>query len=102
MRYSAVPKVRLKAVSRSQVFRSLLNSYRLVSFFPAAAVADILGEGDKVVGLVAFSFLMKKSFMSLNFAAWELFGRTLAPEASTAIVWRRVPDLSVSQAVPAE
>ena len=36
--------------------------------------------------------------MSLNFAARELFGSTLAPEASTAIVWRRVPDLSVSQA----
>ena len=85
------------------MFHSLSNSYRLVSFFPPEAVADVLGECDKlVVGLVAFSFLMKKSFVSLNFAAWELFGRTLAPEASTAIVWRRVPDLSVSQAVPKE
>ena len=66
-------------------------------------VADFLGEGDEVVvGLVAFSFLMKKSFMSLNFAARELFGRTLAPKPSTAIVWRRVPDLSVSQALPTE
>ena len=31
-----------------------LNSYHLVSSFPPTAVADVLGEGDKVVvGLVA-------------------------------------------------
>ena len=54
MRYSAVPKVRLRAVSRSQVFHSLLNSYYLVPFFPLAAVADILGDGDEVLlGLAA-------------------------------------------------
>lgn len=71
--------------------------------FPPTAVADLLGEGDKVpFGLVAWSFLTKKAFISLNFAAWELFGRTLAPEASTAIVCRRIPDLSVSQALPTE
>ena len=49
MRCLAVPKVRLIAVSRSQVFHSLLNSYHLVSFFPPAAVADILGDGDAAV-----------------------------------------------------
>jgi hypothetical protein len=76
--------------------------YHLIFLFPAA-VGDILGEGDKVVvELVAFSFLMKKAFMSSNFAARELFGRILAPEAFTSMVWRRVPDLSVSQAVPTE
>ena len=54
MRCSAVPKVRLRAVSRSQVFQSLLNSYHLVPFLPPAAVADILGDGDAAVpGLVA-------------------------------------------------
>src|SRR6266487_1134677 len=103
MRCLAVPKVRRRAVSRSQVFHSLLNSYHLVSFFPPAAVADILGDGDEVLlGLAAWSFLKKKALMFLNSAARELSGRTLAPEASTAIVRRRVPDLSVSQAVPTE
>jgi hypothetical protein len=72
-------------------------------FLSRAAVADILGEGDEVmVEVVAWNFLTKKAFKSWNSAACELFGRTLAPEASTAIVWRRVPDLSVSQAVPTE
>ena len=75
----------------------------LVSFFLLAAVADVRGEGDEaVVGAVELAFFTKKAFRSLNFAAWELSGRTLAPVASTAIVWRRVPDLSVSQAVPTE
>src|SRR6266480_6267346 len=82
---------------------SVLNSCHLFSFFPLAAVADILGEGDEVmVGPVASSFLTKKALMLLNSAARELSGRTLAPEAFTSIVWRRVPDLSVSQAVPME
>ena len=49
MRYSAGPKASLRALSRSQAFHRLLNSYRLVSFFPPAAVADILGEGDEVI-----------------------------------------------------
>ena len=49
MRRSAVPKAKLRAVSRSQL-RSSLS----LGLFPSAAVADILGEGDKlVVGLVA-------------------------------------------------
>src|SRR5207247_5905041 len=85
------------------VFHSLLNSYHFAPFFPAAAVADIPGDGDEVLlGLVASSFLTKTALMFLNSAARELSGRTLAPEASTAIVLRRVPDLSVSQAVPME
>jgi hypothetical protein len=72
-------------------------------FFAETGVAEILGDGDKIVlELVAFSFLMKNAFMSSNFAARELFGRILAPEAFTSMVWRRVPDLSVSQAVPTE
>src|SRR5207249_11443362 len=67
-----------------------------------AGVADFLEEGDgAVLGLVAF-FLTKKALMSLNSAARELSGMILAPEASTAIVRRRVPDPSVSQAVPTE
>ena len=50
----AVPKVRLRAVSRPQLFHSLLNSYYLLPFFPPAAVADSLGDGDEVVmGLAA-------------------------------------------------
>ena len=49
---SAVLKAKLRAVSRSQLHSSL-NSYHLISFFPPTAVADILGEGDKVVELVA-------------------------------------------------
>ena len=54
MRCSAVPRVRLRAVSRSQCFITLLNSYHLVPFFPPAAVADVLGDGDEVVvGLVS-------------------------------------------------
>ena len=66
-------------------------------------MADVLGEGDDVIlGAVAGAFLIKKALMLLNSAARELFGTTLAPEASTLIVWRRVPDLSVSQAVPTE
>ena len=36
------------------LFHRLLNAYRLGSFFPAAAVADILGDGDEgALGLVA-------------------------------------------------
>ena len=66
---------------------SVLNSYHLVSSFPPAAAADMLGGGDDVVvGVVALSFLRKKAFMSLNSAAWELFETTLAPEAFTSIV----------------
>src|SRR6266566_4358587 len=66
---------------------SVLNSCHLVPCFPPAAVADMLGEGDElVVGVVAVSFLRKKAFISLNSAAWELFGTTLAPEASICIV----------------
>jgi hypothetical protein len=35
---------------------SLLNSYRFVSLFPPAAVADILGDGDAaVLGPVAWN-----------------------------------------------
>jgi hypothetical protein len=79
MRCSAFPKAKLRAISRPEVFHTLLNSYHLAPFFPPAAVADILGDGDKVVGLVALSSLMKKAFMSLNFAARELFGSTVAP-----------------------
>jgi hypothetical protein len=53
MRCPAVPKAKLRAVSGSQLLNSL-NSYHLVSSFPPTAVADVLGEGDKVVvGLVA-------------------------------------------------
>jgi hypothetical protein len=60
----------------------------LFSSFPLAAVADILGEGDEVmVEPVVSSFLTKKALMFLNSAARELFGRTLAPEASISIVW---------------
>ena len=44
----AAPKAKLRAVSRSQLLNSL-NSYLLVSSFPPTAVADVLGEGDKVV-----------------------------------------------------
>ena len=58
-------------------------NYEAASYRPLLAVADILGEGEKVVvelvGLVALSSLMKKAFMSLNFAARELFGSTVAP-----------------------
>src|SRR5437764_13724841 len=80
-----------------------LDPYHLVPSFLPAAVADILGEGDEVMmGPVASSFLTKKALMFLNSAARELSGRTLAPEASTPIVRRRVPDLSVSKAVPTE
>ena len=54
MRCPAVPKVKLRTVSRSQVFHGLLNSYHLVPFFPPVAVADILGDDDAaVLGLVA-------------------------------------------------
>ena len=68
MRYSAVPKVRLRAVSRSQVFHGLLNSYHLVSFFPPAAVADILGEGDEVVvGAGSLKFLKKEGLDVFEF-----------------------------------
>ena len=50
----ALPTVRLRAISRSQVIDGLLNSYYLVPFFPPAAVADILGDGDEgALGLVA-------------------------------------------------
>jgi len=46
------------------------------------------GEDDElVVGLAASSFLTKKAFVSLNSAAREVFETTLAPEASTLIVW---------------
>jgi hypothetical protein len=69
----------------------------------ADLAADILGEGDEVmVEPVASSFLTKKASMFLNSAARELSGITLASVASTAIVRRRVPDLSVSQVVPTE
>src|ERR1044071_4634882 len=99
----APAQVRLRAISRSQLFHSLLYSSYLVPFFPPAAVADILGDGDEVlVGLGASSFLRKKALMFLNSAARELSGRILAPEASTAIVRRRVPAESVSQAVATE
>jgi predicted RNase H-like HicB family nuclease len=75
----------------------------LVSSFPLATVADVRGEGDEaVVGAAELAFLTKKALMFVNSAARELSGRTLAPEASTAIVRRRVPDLSVRQAVPTE
>jgi hypothetical protein len=64
-----------------------LNFYHLVSSFLLAAVADILGEGDEVIlGAAAGAFLIKKALMLLNSAARELFGTTLAPEASTLIV----------------
>ncbi len=53
MRCPAVHKAKLRTVSGSQLLNSL-NSYHLVSSFPPTAVADVLGEGDKVVvGLVA-------------------------------------------------
>ena len=49
----AAPRAELRAVSGSQLLNPL-NSYYLVSSFPPTAVADVLGEGDKVVvGLVA-------------------------------------------------
>jgi hypothetical protein len=41
---------------------------------------------ELMLGLAALSFLRKKAFMSLNSAARELFGTTLAPEAPTCIV----------------
>ena len=54
MRRSAALTAKLRAIRRSEVFDTLLTSYHLAPFFPPAAVADILGEGDKVVvGLVA-------------------------------------------------
>ena len=66
---------------------STLNSYHLVASFPPAAVADMLGEDDEVVvGTFSLSFLRKKAFISLNSAARELLGTTLAPEASSSIV----------------
>jgi hypothetical protein len=49
----AAPQDEAKSGQRSQLLNSL-NSYHLVSFFSPTAVADALGEGDKVVvGLVA-------------------------------------------------
>src|SRR5438874_4215242 len=76
------------------------SSYDEPSF---AGVAAFLGEGDEpILGAVALSCLTKKALRFVNSAARELSGMILAPEASTAIVRRRVPDPSVSQAVPTE
>jgi len=84
--YWTGPRSKVSLSTDQAPFAVFVVHYHLVSFFPPT-VAEILGEGDKVLlGLVAWNFLMKKAFMSVNFAAWELFGRILAPEASTAIV----------------
>jgi hypothetical protein len=54
MRCTAVAQGKAKSGQQVAVFHSLLNSYYLVSFLPAATVADILGDGDAaVLGLVA-------------------------------------------------
>src|SRR5438067_852422 len=84
----------------SSVYNPISSSYDEPSF---AGVAAFVGEGDEpMLGAVALSCLTKKALRFVNSAARELSGMILAPEASTAIVRRRVPDLSVSQAVPTE
>jgi hypothetical protein len=58
-------------------FRARANSPLVVAY----------ENGDGVVvGFVVLSFLRKKALMSLNSAARELFGITLAPEAFICIV----------------